>query len=162
MRSMPGIYPPLWIGLLTWLSGLTPGCSGEVSTDPFSWLRILWTILHTTSMRRLTKSQMRSPCKWAGPVSLPERGRDAEAVDYVYTAGRQVIWFLGMGTETRYLIGLGAKLWKTGVSISSDVNGSVIGTGEIKKTHIHLLFLYTHTLSCKFYPARVTSCFYMQ
>ncbi len=47
-----------------------------------------------------------------------------------------------MGTETRYLIGLGAKLWKTGVSISSDVNGSVIGTGEIKKTHIHLLLLY--------------------
>ncbi len=47
-----------------------------------------------------------------------------------------------MGTETRYLIGLGAKLWKTGVSISSDVNGSVIGTGEIKKTHIHLLLLH--------------------
>ncbi len=74
--------------------------------------------------------------------------------------------FVGMGTETRYLIGLGAKLWKTGVSISSDVNGSVIGTGEIKKTHIHLLllyiYIYIHTLSCKFYPARVTSCFYMQ
>ncbi len=50
-----------------------------------------------------------------------------------------------MGTETRYLIGLGAKLWKTGVSISSDVNGSVIGTGEIKKTHIHLLLLYIYT-----------------
>ncbi len=49
-----------------------------------------------------------------------------------------------MGTETRYLIGLGAKLWKTGVSISSDVNGSAIGTGEIKKTHIHLLLLYIH------------------
>ncbi len=47
-----------------------------------------------------------------------------------------------MGTETRYLIGLGAKLWKTGVSISSDVNGSAIGTGEIKKTHIDLLLLY--------------------
>ncbi len=71
---------------------------------------------------------------------------------------------IGMGTETRYLIGLGAKLWKTGVSISSDVNGSVIGTGEIKKTHIHLLllYIYIYTLSCKFYPARVTSCFYMQ
>ncbi len=53
---------------------------------------------------------------------------------------------LGMGTETRYLIGLGAKLLKTGVSISSDVNGSAIGTGEIKKTHIHLLLLYTHYL----------------
>ncbi len=51
-----------------------------------------------------------------------------------------------MGTETRYLIGLGAKLWKTGVSISSDVNGSVIGTGEIKKTHIHLLLLYIHII----------------
>ncbi len=49
-----------------------------------------------------------------------------------------------MGTETRYLIGLGAKLWKTGVSISSDVNGSVIGTGEIMKTHIHLLLLYIY------------------
>ncbi len=67
-----------------------------------------------------------------------------------------------MGTETRYLIGLGAKLWKTGVSISSDVNGSAIGTGEIKKTHIHLLLLYIYTLSCKFYPTRVTSCFYVQ
>jgi len=53
---------------------------------------------------------------------------------------------VGMGTETRYLIGLGAKLWKTGVSISSDVNGSVIGTGEIKKTHIHLLLLYIHII----------------
>ncbi len=53
---------------------------------------------------------------------------------------------LGMGTETRYLIGLGAKLWKTGVSISSDVNGSAIGTGEIKKTHIHLLLLYIHSI----------------
>ncbi len=51
---------------------------------------------------------------------------------------------VGMGTETRYLIGLGAKLWKTGVSISSDVNGSVIGTGEIMKTHIHLLLLYIY------------------
>ncbi len=53
---------------------------------------------------------------------------------------------IGMGTETRYLIGLGAKLWKTGVSISSDVNGSAIGTGEIKKTHIHLLLLYIHII----------------
>ncbi len=52
------------------------------------------------------------------------------------------VLLVGMGTETRYLIGLGAKLWKTGVSISSDVNGSAIGTGEIKKTHIHLLLLY--------------------
>ncbi len=56
---------------------------------------------------------------------------------------------IGMGTETRYLIGLGAKLLKTGVSISSDVNGSAIGTGEIKKTHIHLLllYIYIYTLS---------------
>ncbi len=72
------------------------------------------------------------------------------------------VWYVGMGTETRYFIGLGAKLWKTGVSISSDVNGFVIGTGEIKKTHIHLLLLYIYTLSCKLYPARVSSCFYMQ
>ncbi len=55
-------------------------------------------------------------------------------------------FWVGMGTETRYLIGLGAKLWKTGVSISSDVNGSAIGTGEIKKTHIHLLLLYIHII----------------
>ncbi len=48
---------------------------------------------------------------------------------------------LGMGTEIWYLIGLGAKLWKTGVSISSVVNGSAIGTGEIKKTHIHVLLI---------------------
>ncbi len=34
----------------------------------------------------------------------------------------------------------------TGVLISSDVNGSVIGTGEIKKTHIHLLLLYIHII----------------
>ncbi len=53
---------------------------------------------------------------------------------------------LGMGTETRYLISLGAKLLKTGVSISSDVNGSAIGTGEIKKTHIYLLLLYIHII----------------
>ncbi len=53
---------------------------------------------------------------------------------------------LGMGTETRYLIGLGAKLWKTGVSISSDVIGSAVGTGEIMKTHIHLLLLYIHII----------------
>ncbi len=51
---------------------------------------------------------------------------------------------IGMGTETRYLIGPGAKLWKTGVSLSADINGSAIGTGEIKKTHIHLLLLYIH------------------
>ncbi len=50
-----------------------------------------------------------------------------------------------MGTETRYLFGLGAKLWKTGVSISSDVNGSVIGTGEIMKTHIY--YCYTEVES---------------
>ncbi len=68
------------------------------------------------------------------------------------------VWLLvvrfpvGMGTETRYLIGLGAKLWKTGVSISSDVNGSAIGTGEIKKTHIHLLLLYTHYLANSISP----------
>ncbi len=53
-----------------------------------------------------------------------------------------------MGTETWYLIGLGAKLWKTGVSINSDVNGSAIGTGEIKKTHIYYCYIYT--LSGKF------------
>ncbi len=54
-----------------------------------------------------------------------------------------------MGTETRYLIGLGAKLLKTGVSISSDVNGSAIGTGEIKKTHtyIYYCYIYTHYLA---------------
>ncbi len=51
-----------------------------------------------------------------------------------------------MGTETRYLIGLGAKLYKAGLSISSDVNGSAIGTGEIKKTHMHLLLLYIHII----------------
>ncbi len=51
-----------------------------------------------------------------------------------------------MGTETRYLIGLGAKLWKTGVSISSDIIGSAVGTGEMKKTHIHLLLLYIHII----------------
>ncbi len=51
-----------------------------------------------------------------------------------------------MGTETRYLIGLGAELWNTGVSIRSDINGSAIGTGEIKKTHIHLLLLYIHII----------------
>ncbi len=62
-----------------------------------------------------------------------------------------------MGTETRYLIGLGAKLWKTGVSISSDVNGSAIGTGEIKKKHIHLLLLYIHII----YLTRVACCFYI-
>ncbi len=40
--------------------------------------------------------------------------------------------------------------------MSSDVNGSAIGTGEIKKTHIHLLllyiyiyiYIYIYTLSC--------------
>ncbi len=51
-----------------------------------------------------------------------------------------------MDTETRYLISLVAKLWKTGVSISSDINGSSIGTGEIMKTHIHLLLLYIHII----------------
>ncbi len=51
-----------------------------------------------------------------------------------------------MGTETRYLIGPGAKLRKTRVSISSDVKGSAIGAGEIKKTHIHLLLLYIHII----------------
>ncbi len=45
-----------------------------------------------------------------------------------------------------------AKLWKTGVSISSDVNGSSIGTGEIKKTHIHVLLLYTHYLANSISP----------
>ncbi len=51
-----------------------------------------------------------------------------------------------MGTETRYLIGPGAKLWKTGVSISSDVIGSAIGTGEIKKTHTFIIAIYTHII----------------
>ncbi len=59
---------------------------------------------------------------------------------------RDPCWQVGIGTETRYLIGLGAKLLKTGVSISSDVNGSAIGTGEIKKTHIHLILLYIHII----------------
>ncbi len=52
-----------------------------------------------------------------------------------------------------------AKLWKTGVSISSDVNGSAIGTGEINKTHIYYCYIYT--LSCKFYLTRVACCFYI-
>ncbi len=51
-----------------------------------------------------------------------------------------------MGTETWYLIGPGAKLQKTAVSIRFDVNGSAIGTGEIKKTHIRLLLLYIHII----------------
>ncbi len=46
-----------------------------------------------------------------------------------------------MGTETRYLIGPGAKLWKTEVSISSDINGSAVCTGEIKKNISYLLLL---------------------
>ncbi len=57
-----------------------------------------------------------------------------------------------MGTETRYLIGLGAKLWKTGVSISSDVNGSAIGTGEIKNTHTFIIAIYTHYLANSISP----------
>ncbi len=63
-----------------------------------------------------------------------------------------------MGTETRYLIGLGAILWKTGVSISFDINGSAIGTGEIKKTHIHLLLLYIHII----WQIQCFLCFYVQ
>ncbi len=51
-----------------------------------------------------------------------------------------------MGTQTLYLIGPGAKLWKTGVSISSDVNGSALSTKEIKKTPIHLLLIYIHII----------------
>ncbi len=62
-----------------------------------------------------------------------------------------------MVTETLYLIGPGVKLWKTRILISSDVNDSAIGTGEIKKTHIYYCYIYT--LSCKFYLTRVTSCF---
>ncbi len=38
----------------------------------------------------------------------------------------------------------GLNYEKPGVSISSDVNGSAVGTGEINKTHIHLLLLYIH------------------
>ncbi len=65
-----------------------------------------------------------------------------------------------MGTETWYLIGLGAKLWKTVVSISSDVSGFAIGTGEIKKTHIQLLLLYMHIiLQILFF---LFLCFYVQ
>ncbi len=51
-----------------------------------------------------------------------------------------------MGIETRYLIGPGAKLLKTGVSISTDVNGSVIGTGEIKNTHTFIIAIYIHII----------------
>ncbi len=59
-----------------------------------------------------------------------------------------------MGTETRYLIGPRAKLWKTGVSISSDVNGSAISTGEIKKhTHTFIIAIYIILLIL------VVSCF---
>ncbi len=55
---------------------------------------------------------------------------------------------LGMGTQTLYLICPGAKLWKTGVSISSDVNGSALGTEEIKKiTHTFIIDIYTHYLA---------------
>ncbi len=59
---------------------------------------------------------------------------------------------VGMGIETQYLIGLGAKLWKTGVSISSDVNGSAIGAGEIKKTHTFIIAIYTHYLANSISP----------
>ncbi len=60
---------------------------------------------------------------------------------------------LGMGTETRYLIGLGAKLWKTGVSISSDIIGSAVGTGEMKKnTHTFIVAIYTHYLANSLSP----------
>ncbi len=65
-------------------------------------------------------------------------------------------WQIGMGTETWYLIDLGPKLWNTRVSINSDVNGSAIGTGEIKKTHIHLsllyIYIYTHYLANSISP----------
>ncbi len=57
--------------------------------------------------------------------------------------------WVGMGTETRYLIGLGAKLWKTGVSISSDVNGSVIGSlleKLWKHTYIYYCYIYIHII----------------
>ncbi len=53
---------------------------------------------------------------------------------------------LGMGTKTQYF-GPGAKLWKTGVSISSDINCSAIGTGEIKKTRTFIIAIYTHYLA---------------
>ncbi len=62
---------------------------------------------------------------------------------HTHTHDCKALW-VEMGTETWYLIGPGAKLWKTRVSISSDVNGSAIGTGEIKKTHIHLLLVYIY------------------
>ncbi len=51
-----------------------------------------------------------------------------------------------MGAETRYLIVPWVKWWKAGVSISSDINGYAISTGEIKKTRIHLLLLYIHSI----------------
>ncbi len=83
---------------------------------------------------------------WNSPLCGPEQSPPTAHL---------ICWesHVGMGTETQYLIGPGAKLWKTGVSISSDVNGSAIGTGKIKKTHIHLLllyiyiYIYTHYLS---------------
>ncbi len=40
----------------------------------------------------------------------------------------------------------GLNYEKPGVSINSDVNGSAVGTGEINKTHIHLLLLYIHII----------------
>ncbi len=81
-------------GLIDLLSGWTPGYGGEVSTDLFSQLLIVWTGLHTTHMRRLTKSRIPSPCKWDNPVSLRMRGRDAVTADYVYIAGRRAIgWY---------------------------------------------------------------------
>ncbi len=49
---------------------------------------------------------------------------------------------IGMGNETRYLFGLGAKL----VSISSDFNGSARMVLEKLRKHIHLLLLYIHII----------------
>ncbi len=55
--------------------------------------------------------------------------RETEIVIFFFRYCDVLYIWVGMDTETRYLISLVAKLWKTGVSISSDVNGSSIGTG---------------------------------
>ncbi len=69
---------------------------------------------------------------------------------------------IGMGTETRYLFGLGAKLWKTGVSIRSDFTGSARMVLEKLRKHTYIYYYYIYTLSWKFYLTRVASCFYVQ
>ncbi len=51
------------------------------------------------------------------------------------------------GYQNPVLNGPQAKLF-----ISSDVNGSAVGPGEIKKIHIHLLLLYRHYLANSITP----------